>query len=587
MLLLLIFAFIAGVVTILSPCILPILPIVLSGSITGGKRRPIGIITGFIVSFTFFTLFLTSIVKATGLPADVLRNASVFIILVFGLSLIIPQFQILFERFLSRVSGLLTSKISQNQKNPSEQGFLSGILVGVSLGLVWTPCVGPILASIISLAFTGSITGTAFLITLTYSAGTAIPMLAITYGGRNLLTKNPWLIKNTANMQKAFGVIMIATAFLILFNLDRKFQTYILKKFPNYGVGLTKFEDIEAVRRELSKIGQKKVDREKIGKPMLDILEENLGNAPELIPGGNWFNLPEGKKELTLKELRGKVVLVDFWTYTCINCIRTLPYLKTWHEKYKDKGLVIIGVHTPEFEFEKNPKNVAKAIKDFGLTYPIVQDNDYATWNAYANRYWPAKYFIDKNGKIRSTHFGEGAYDESEEIIRKLLQETGSDVSQTDVGNPSYQLYARTPELYLGYTRIQYFASKERISEDKQTNYSFPDNLPSNYFAYAGRWTVGEERAQPTYSSSLWLNFEAQEVFLVMRPIGTAKGQLRVFIDDEPVNQDNSGVDVVDGLVTVDTDRLYRLIKLVKPGEHLLKLDFLDGNIELYAFTFG
>lgn len=583
MLLLLIFSFLAGVVTILSPCILPILPIVLSGSITGGKRRPLGIITGFIISFTLFTLFLTSIVKATGISADALRGISVFIILGFGLSLLIPQFQVLSERLFTRLSSLVADKINKKKTNPTEDGFISGILVGVSLGLVWTPCVGPILASVITLAFTGSVTGSAFLITLAYSIGTSIPMLGITYGGRQLLQKNPWLVQNTANLHKAFGVIMIVTAVSIFFNIDRKFQALVLEKFPGYGVGLTKLEDNPLVRSELEKIQKNKVDEFNIGKPMSDFLDDNLGNAPELIPGGSWFNSPP----LTLKEQRGKVVLVDFWTYTCINCIRTLPYLKTWHEKYKDKGLVIIGVHTPEFEFEKNPKNVEKAIKDFGLTYPIMQDNDYATWNAYANRYWPAKYFIDKNGKIRSTHFGEGDYDESEEIIRKLLQETGSDVSQTDVGNPSYQIYARTPELYLGYARLQYFASKERISEDKQTNYSFPDNLPSNYFAYGGRWTVGEERAQPTHGSSLWLNFEAQEVFLVMRPIGPAKGQLRVFIDDEPVNQDNSGMDVVEGLVTVDSDRLYRLIKLAKPGEHLLKLDFLDGNIELYAFTFG
>jgi len=583
MLLLLIFAFIAGVVTILSPCILPILPIVLSGSITGGKRRPLGIITGFIISFTLFTLFLTSIVKATGISADALRGISVFIILGFGLALLIPQFQVLSERLFSQLSSFVANIKNNKKTDTTADGFISGILVGVSLGLVWTPCVGPILAAVISLAFTGSITGSAFLITLAYSIGTSIPMLGITYGGRQLLNKNPWIVQNTANLQKAFGVIMIITAISIFYNFDRKFQALVLEKFPGYGVGLTKLEDNPLVRSELEKIQKNKVDESNIGKPMSDFLDDNLGNAPELIPGGEWFN----SSALTLKELRGKVVLIDFWTYTCINCIRTLPYLKTWHEKYKDKGLVIIGVHTPEFEFEKNPKNVAKAIKDFGLTYPIVQDNDYATWNAYANRYWPAKYFIDKNGKIRSTHFGEGDYDESEEMIRKLLQETGSDVSQTDVGNPSYQIYARTPELYLGYTRIQYFASKERISEDKQTNYSFPDNLPSNYFAYSGRWTIGDERATPANGAGLLLNFEAQEVFLVMRPIGTAKGQLRVFIDDEPVNQDNSGVDVVDGLVTVDTDRLYRLIKLVKPGEHLLKLDFLDGNIELYAFTFG
>ena len=415
MILLVFFAFLAGVVTVLSPCILPILPIILTSSIGGqniGKSRPIGVVIGFILSFTFFTLFLSTIVRLSGIPADSLRLVSVLVIAGFGVSFLIPKFQVLLEGLFSKLAGFMPS--SRNRT-----GFGGGLLIGLSVGLLWTPCVGPILASVISLAITGTVTFDAFLITLFYSLGTAIPMFFIMLGGQNALRRVPWLFSNLGNIQKIFGVLMILTAIAIFFNIDRKFQTFILDKFPQYGTGLTKFEDNETIRRELEKRDGKEIKKEDMGKPMFDLLSPKGAKAPAIIPGGVWFN----SDPLTLEELKGKVVIVDFWTYSCINCQRTFPYLRNWYEKYKDKGLVIIGVHSPEFEFEKSEKNVAEAIKDFKLTYPIVQDNDFATWRDYANHYWPAKYIIDKEGYIRYTHFGEGAYDETERIIQELLKE--------------------------------------------------------------------------------------------------------------------------------------------------------------------
>jgi len=336
------FAFLAGIITILSPCILPILPIVLSGSVGSGKRKPQGIVTGFVLSFTFFTLFLSALVKATGVSADALRGLSIVIILIFGISLLLPQFQVLMEKMFSKLSNKFAVK-------GTHEGFSGGVLVGLSLGLIWTPCVGPILASVITLAATSEVSLAAFFITFAYSLGTAIPMFAIMYGGRGLLQKIPWLLPNTDKIQKGFGVLMILTAMGIFFNIDRKFQTYILTTFPKYGVGLTKFEDNDAVKKQLDKLFQKDLgdNSGKIGKPMFDMQKGPI--APEIIPGGVWLN----SKPLTMKELRGKVVLIDFWTYTCINCQRTFPYLKEWYKKYKDNGLVIIGVHSPEFEFEK------------------------------------------------------------------------------------------------------------------------------------------------------------------------------------------------------------------------------------------
>jgi len=561
MLLLISFAFIAGIVTILSPCILPILPIVLSGSIDGGKRRPLGVVTGFIISFTFFTLFLTTLVRLTGISADALRTFSVVIVFGFGLSLLIPRFQVLIEKFFSKVSGAIKHDSSK------ATGFRGGLLLGISLGLVWTPCVGPILGSVISLALTGSVNGAAVFITLAYSFGTAIPLLVITYGGRKAIEKFPLLTNNLDKIQKIFGIIMIVTALGVYFNVDRTFQSYILEKFPQYGVGLTKLEDKQAVQDELENLN---IPTE--GTSLLQkTIQSQAPSAPEIIPGGEWFN----SEPLTISELKGKVVLIDFWTYTCINCIRTLPYLKDWHEKYADEGLVIIGVHTPEFEFEKDADNVKEAIANFEIKYPVVQDNNYETWRAYNNRYWPAKYFIDKDGKLRDTHFGEGEYDESERIIQELLVETGVSVDASQIDNPKYTVQTRTPELYLGYDRIEALASPEKIKKDRNSAYTAPAKLRSNQFAYIGNWEVSSEYAAPD-KGELQLRFSSKDVFLVMRPRNDQPGKVKVYLDDEFI------IDIL-----VDADRLYELMKLPQPGEHILRLKFEDNNLELFAFTFG
>ncbi len=564
MILLLIFAFLAGIITVLSPCILPILPIILSSSVGGvdtGKSRPIGVVIGFILSFTFFTLFLSTIVRLLGIPADTLRLMSVIIIAGFGFSLLIPQFQVFIEKIFSRAAQHMPN-------NQGRTGLSGGLIIGFSVGLLWTPCVGPILASVISLAITGTVTLDAFLITLAYSIGTAIPMFLIMLGGQTALKRVPWLTKNLAAIQKVFGVLMILTAMAIFFNFDRKFQTAVLQAFPQYGTGLTKLEDNNLIRAELDKKADDKPEK----------LKKKKNAAPEIIAGGQWFN----SEPLTLAELKGKVVIIDFWTYSCINCQRTLPYLRDWHSKYKDKGLVIIGVHSPEFEFEKNEKNVAQAIEDFKIEYPVMQDNDFATWRAYSNRYWPAKYFIDKEGVIRTYHFGEGAYDESERLIQELLKETGAqDVSNT-INNPTYQINSRTPELYLGYARIDHFGSPENIKRTSVSTYSVPQQL-ENELAYEGEWLISEEFANPQAGSKLHLNFEAKEVFLVMRTKGEPS-KVKVYVDD---NLQYFGEDNDNGTITVTKDTLYKLINLPSPGKHNLRLEFEDSNTEVFAFTFG
>lgn len=572
MLLLTIFAFLAGVVTILSPCILPLLPIILSSVDGTGRQKPTGVVVGFVASFTFFTLFLSTIVKLSGIPSESLRFLSIVVIALFGASLLIPQVQLYTERLFSRLSALMPSR----QQKP---GFWGGVVIGLSLGLLWTPCVGPILASVISLAITGTVTAQAFVITFAYALGTAIPMFGIMLAGSSALNKVPWLVKNTGNIQKIFGVLMVLTAIAIYFNLDRRFQTFVLTALPSYGTGLTQFEDSNAIKRELEKVSKKTMQD-------LTMTNQTVGKilpqgpvAPEIIPGGKWLN----SDPLTLAQLKGKVVLLDFWTYTCINCQRTLPYLQKWHETYSDKGLAVIGVHAPEFEFEKDSENVQQAIEDFKLTYATVQDNDFATWRAYENRYWPAKYLIDAEGYVRYTHFGEGAYDETEKVIQQLLAEAGASDVTSQVDNATYRINSKTPELYLGFERMQNFSSPESIVENALTIYSAPASLRNNQLAFVGNWSVRDEYANPQQGAELLLNFDAKEVFLVMRNTG-APAKVSVSVDSE---QQYLGEDAAEGVVTVDSDRLYKLINLQTPGRHILKLKFQDGNAQLFAFTFG
>ncbi|MFH1535416.1 MAG: cytochrome c biogenesis protein DipZ [Patescibacteria group bacterium] len=579
MLLLLLFAFIGGVVTILSPCIMPILPIILSGSVGGGKKKPLGIVFGFILSFTFFTLFLTSIVNILGISADFLRNLSMIVILGFGISLLVPKFQVVLEKLFSKLA-------NKTPKQGESTGFGGGIVIGLSLGLIWTPCVGPILASVISLAITGSVTGSAFFITIAYSLGTAIPMLIIMYGGRQLLQKVPGLLKNTGKIQKAFGVLMIITAIGIFFNADRSFQSYILKVFPNYGTGLTSLEDNDAIKDELEKLQDEPLDEDNMGKTTDQIM--NL--APELIPGGEWIN----SAPLTLKELRGKVVLLDVWTYSCINCIRTLPYIQAWHEKYEDDGLVVIGIHTPEFEFEKNAANVQKAAEDFGLTYPIMQDNNYATWKVYGNRYWPRKYLIDHTGKIIYDHIGEGDYVQTErEIINALEEKMKADGNSTEIQEElegtgiidSDSIKPRSPEIYFGAARNSYLGNGDSLSSGKQ-EFTEPDSPKTSILYFDGEWDLTSEYAKNlNQGDKVIFRYQGKAVYLVAS--ASEEVELTILKDGEKLEQDAGSDLSADSTVKIKEDRLYRLIESEEYGTHTLEIIINQPGLQAFAFTFG
>jgi cytochrome c biogenesis protein CcdA/thiol-disulfide isomerase/thioredoxin len=601
MAILILFAFFGGIATILSPCILPILPVVLSGGIGGKKSRPLGIVSGFIVSFTVFTLTLTLVVQATGISADLLRYVAVTLIVVFGLILVVPRLHDWFVLKSSRIATLARKRSSASTGSLSPEtwlsGYLGGAILGLGLGLVWTPCVGPIMASVISLALTQKFDGGAIVITLAYSIGTALPMLGIMLGGKALLGKVPVLVRNTGAIQKVFGVLVILTGISIAFGWDRSLQAAIIRAVPAYGSGLTAIENVDPVKKSLAMRDAHTPSQNTVSTDTNAVAMENLlgdyGPAPEIVTNGRWYNAEgltegnsssskEGSPKLTMSMLRGKVVLVDFWTYSCVNCVRTLPYLASWYKAYRKEGLVIIGVHTPEFEFEKNPNNVQKAILDLGVAWPVVLDNQYKQWQAYANEYWPAHYFIDAKGRIRYRHFGEGEYDKSAEVIKALLKEAGKTTATTDVSVPEQAIESLTPETYLGYGRTQGFLSALQMARDKAAEYTVTRRPDNGEWGLAGRWTVTSEYIIPEQEGKLQLGFNAKNVFLVIEP-ETREGRIQILVDGK---MSGDTPDLKNGILMPGESRLYQLVALDASGPHLLSLE-VHGKLRLFAFTFG
>jgi cytochrome c biogenesis protein CcdA/thiol-disulfide isomerase/thioredoxin len=546
MLLLVGIAFVAGIVTALSPCVLPVLPIVLAGGATGGPRRPFAIVAGLVVSFTVFSLTATAILTSLGLPDDLLRNIAIAVVVVVGVSLVWPR--------LGDLLGRPFYALARRQPGDASGGFV----LGLSLGLLFTPCAGPVIAAVATVAATQSLTLQAFLITLAYGAGAGLVLLGIAVAGRRGMNLRPVRAHGPA-VRRALGVAVLAVAVLMVAGVDTRLQTRV----PEYTRALQGLEESAAAQGELDDL---------VGGKGLAVEQqlEDYGLAPEFegIEGGI------NSEPVTIESLRGHVVLVDFWTYSCINCLRTLPHLKAWDEAYRDEGLVIVGVHTPEFAFERDAGNVRRAVSDLGIDYPVALDPDFATWQAWQNRYWPAKYFIDRQGHLRYAHFGEGDYQESEEVIRQLLAEedTGALVSAAiDDQTPSGP---QTPESYLGYGRIDRFVGS-RIEPDREAEYEIPDFVPTHGLAYGGRWTVEEERIVAGEDATLRLDFVGSNVYLVLGTEGEPK-TVEVTLDGELVDT-----------VQVTKDDLYTLTRIDgDKTEHVLDLSFSPGT-EAYAFTFG
>jgi cytochrome c biogenesis protein CcdA/thiol-disulfide isomerase/thioredoxin len=540
MLLLLAIGFVAGLVTALSPCVLPVLPIVLAGGATG--RRPLAIVAGIVGSFTVFTLFAAWLLDSLGLPADLLRNLAIALLFVVALSLLVPQV----AEWIARPLQFLT------RRSGGDRG--GGLLLGVTLGLVFVPCAGPVLAAVTVIAARRDVGLDSVLLTLSYALGAALPMLAIALVGARaagVFRVNALLVRRVA------GVLVAGAAVAIALGVDRDLQTAL----PGYTETLQKrFERSDRAQRELRELTGGH-DPEAVGGG--EGILQDYGPAPDFHGIAQWLN----SKPLTLEVLRGRVVLIDFWTYSCINCLRTLPYIRAWDDRYRDAGLTVVGVHSPEFAFEHVESNVRENVRKLGVRYPVALDNDFVTWQSWHNQYWPAKYLIDKRGHVRYFHFGEGGYGKTEKAIRTLL---GSDVPAATRLADKSPMGAVTPESYLGYSRLDRNGG-ELPAKDEEHAYTFPRGLLANELAFGGVWKLEEERAVAGLSAGLRLQYRARNVYLVL----TGKGTVDVLVDGKP-----------ERTVRVASDRLYTLVERQKLGDHLLELHFSPG-LAAYAFTFG
>jgi cytochrome c biogenesis protein CcdA/thiol-disulfide isomerase/thioredoxin len=546
MLLLVGIAFVAGVVTALSPCVLPVLPVVLAGGATGSERRPYAIVAGLVASFTVFTLTAASLLSALGLPEDLLRNLAIGVVVLVGLSLVWPW---LGERLGRPFYGLA-------RRPPGDVG--GGFLLGASLGLLFTPCAGPVIGAVAAIAATQSLSVEAFLITLSYALGAGVVLLAVAVAGRRSMTL-PSLRAHAPTVRRVLGAVIIAVAVLMALGLDTDLQTRV----PAYTRSLQALEESGSAQSELDDLvgSSSHVAEERL---------DDFGPAPEFRGIDLWINSPP----LTLASLRGKVVLVDFWTYSCINCLRTLPHLRAWYDAYRDDGLVIVGVHAPEFAFEHDEGNVRRAVDRLAIEYPVALDNDFETWTAWSNRYWPAKYLIDRRGHVRYAHIGEGDYEESERVLRRLLSESpDSRLVSADVADET-PTDVETPETYLGYERLASFVGS-RLVRDRESAYSIPGYVPLNGVAYGGRWTVEGERIVAGAGARLRLAFHAGSVHLVLGSAGDTE-TVGVSVDGRSLRP-----------VRVTHDDLYTLAVVQDASrDHVLDLSFSPGT-EAYAFTFG
>jgi cytochrome c biogenesis protein CcdA/thiol-disulfide isomerase/thioredoxin len=581
MVLLIAFALVAGAATAVSPCVLPVLPVVLSAGVTGGRRRPLGVATGLAVSFTFATVALVYVIAALGLPDSLLRTLAIIVLIAFGLSLLVPRVADRLEAYLTRAA----ARVRVEPPPGAGDGFWSGAVVGAGLGFLYAPCAGPILAGVITVSAAQSFTAGRLAVAFAYGIGSAVVLYAIMLGGRRL--SRP-LARRSMRFQMAMGAVMVLIAFAMLGNYDTRFETAIASDLPAFLVDPSeRLETTHAASTELAALrGRKTTQQAGLREADAGLRLPVLGEAPEFKDTEQWFNTPGGGP-LSLSGLRGHVVLVDFWTYTCINCIRTLPYLNAWYRKYHSKGFEIVGVHTPEFPFEHSASNVAAAIAQNGIRYPVAQDNEYGTWNAYGNQYWPAEYFIDAQGRIRVADFGEGDYGAKERAIRSLLVEAGASglggASRVHALQPSQTEI--TPESYLGVERGERFTNGALAPGAHDFGALPASPPPLSFLRYGGSWSIGPWAATAGSGARLQLHFRARRVYLVMGSPGQAR-TVSVLLDGRPVPRSLAGSDVHEGTATVGMDRLYRLVELPSVQEHTLTIEAAPG-VSVYDFTFG
>jgi cytochrome c biogenesis protein CcdA/thiol-disulfide isomerase/thioredoxin len=552
---------VGGILTGVSPCVLPVLPVVLLGggsATTEGeqaRRRPYVVVLGLTLSFAVFTLFGTLILASLNLPGDTIRWLGLATLVLVGLGLLVPPLGHLVERPFSR--------LPQRALDLDRNGFL----LGVALGAVFVPCAGPVLAAITVAGATGHIGLHTIGLTLGFAVGTAIPLLAFALAGRGMSTRIRSFRSHQGVVRAVSGVVMIALAVALTFNLSDVIQRHV----PNYTSALgtsaekgattiTSGGSSKALRacQEAAYYGSTNVG--------------DCGQAPEFAGIQQWFNTPDGKP-LTMASLRGKVVLVDFWAYSCINCQRELPHVEAWAKNYASDGLEVVGVHTPEYAFEHVPSNVAAGVHRLGLTFPVALDNSYDTWNAYDNQSWPAAYLIDADGQIRHLSIGEGSYPQEEQEIRQLLVAAHPGLSlpaPTEVPDTTPQDPDQSPETYLGSEREQRYAGNGRYADGRH-RFTAPADIVTSSFALSGTWTIGKESIASGPGAAITYSFHASKVYLDVG--GT--GRLTVSGDGATKTFHVSGA-----------PDIYTVASSTTPGNGTITIRLTPG-LQAYSFTFG
>ena len=574
-------SFFAGLIAGISPCVLPVLPVVFASWTVGSesetkesrlrqrRRRALLVVVGLVLSFSAYILAGRTLLTALHLPSDLLLDLGLVMIGLLGLGLLLSPL----ERLLSRPFRFF----SRFAPNPQRGGFV----VGLCLGVVYLPCAGPILAAITELGIKKRVDVTTVLVALLFSLGAAVPLLVLALAGDRLVERSVTLRRGARRFRPVSGVLLIFIAIAIPFNLLAGLQTSV----PGYTNALQNFVERNAFAttqiRDLTHLhaptpskpvpGQPTIPGTLYscvaGKPTLQV----CGAAPSFTGISAWLNTPH-RAALRMSHLRGRVVLIDFWTYSCINCLRALPHVESWYQRYHAFGLDIVGVHSPEFAFEQDVGNVRDAARSFGVTYPIAIDNALGTWDAYFNQYWPAEYLIDANGAVRHVEFGEGNYALSESLIRQLLRAAHPGVvlpTATNVPDRT-PTTALTPETYLGYQRSQYNVGTPYVN-DQSAPYQLPSDVPANYYSLGGTWIVHSQEATALTQATLRLNFTASHVYLVLGGSGSLKVRIA----------GHTKVIAVQGF-----PRLYTLV--ARPGAFsaVMTLTF-SKDLRAYSFTFG
>jgi cytochrome c biogenesis protein CcdA/thiol-disulfide isomerase/thioredoxin len=596
MLLLMLFALVAGAGTAITPCVLPVVPALLSASAIGGRRRPVGIVLGLALTFTIAIVALAQLVNGVGLASGAARSLAIVVLIFFGLVLLVPE-------AAERIQAPL-SRLARFGPRTRGSGFWSGVGVGAALGFVCAPCAGPILAAVTSVSAAGGASLRVLAVAVSYAVGLSAVMLLYGLGGRAVLSR----VRRHARghiVERSLGAVLLVTGLVMTFNLDVRFEEALARdtSLPAIFVDPTRaLENSSAVQNRLASlrprsrfaVRQKSAQAAAVPVPtpagvgiagVRTPALSALGRAPNFTRTQRWFNTPQGRP-LSLSALRGHVVLVDFWTYTCINCIRTLPFLKGLYATYHRYGLDIVGVETPEFTFEQEAGNVQQAINSDGLRYPVVQDNRYGTWNAYQNQYWPAEYLIDATGEVRHFQFGEGNYQPDEAAVRTLLYQAGARHLPPPMTAhailPSANL--DTPETYLSPPRARGFAQPLRTG----THFYASVPKPSlNEFGLHGTWTVTSQYATPVgQGASISAGFQAAHVYLVLTSAGNQPRHVQVLVGGRPVPPRSAGSDVHGGVVTVRGQRLYSLISVPHDARGTFTVRIPPG-VRAYDFTFG